>query len=228
MKTNEIIEKKLKKYSAVQLLTKLEKGNLPESEKEVAIEILEKRGQDVSKFKPVPIVEPEEVEVKVESKEVEKPKKTKLDLVSEVDDFVDTLIEDHRDGVYNEVMKALGGKFDSDIDELFENATEEQLKEALSFKKIKAKKEEPTQSKVQKKIEGKTEKTVESKKEITKNAELCIFKENQSVLVELPNKETVTAEVVKLNVNKKGVPFYTLKNSEGKKFNRTPDYIKEK
>ena len=137
MKTNEIIEKKLKKYSAAQLLAKLEKGNLPESEKEIAIEILEKRGQDVSKFKPVSVVEPEVVQNEVEEKVEAILIPTRQQLIEEVDEFVDTLIEDHRDGVYEQVMKALGGKFDSDLDELLDQATESQLKDVLTFKNIK-------------------------------------------------------------------------------------------
>ena len=163
MKTNEIIEKKLKKYSAVQLLAKLEKGNLPESEKEVAIEILDKRGQDVSKFKPVPIVEPGVVKNEVEEIVKEKVEvvliPTRQQLIEEIDEFVDALIEDHRGDVYTEVMKVLGGNFDSDIDDLFENATEEQLKEALSFKNIKSKKSETLEVKSVKKV-------VEPKKEV--------------------------------------------------------------
>ena len=179
MKANEIIEKKLKKYSAAQLISKLEKGNLPESEKEVAIEILEKRGQDVSKWRMASDdtnVEETVTQEPVKKKEISLSRE---ELIGKVDAFVDTLIEDHRDGVYTEVMKALGGKFDSDIDELFENATEEQLKEALSFKKIKAKKEEPTQSKVQKKVEGKTEKVVKSKEEGKKEKKVSKIKKEK-------------------------------------------------
>ena len=159
MKANEIIEKKFKKYSANQLLSKLEKGNVTSVEKEVVIEILEKRGQDVSKFKSEP--KPEKVESKVEKKEVEKPKKTKLDLVSEVDEFVDSLIEQKRTGVYIEVMKSLGGTFESDLDDLFEETTIEQLKEALSFKNIKSKKSDTSEVKSVKKI-------VEPKKKVQK------------------------------------------------------------
>lgn len=95
--------------------------------------------------------------------------KTKLDLVNEVDEFVDALIEERRDGVYTEVMKVLGGNFDSDIDDLFESATEEQLKEALTFKKIKAKKEESTKSKT-KKSDSKETTSIQSKERQSKDA----------------------------------------------------------
>lgn len=74
-------------------------------------------------------------EVKVVNESIQSSDRDKM--ADEVDEFVDSLIENNRNGVYNEVMKALGGKFDSDLDYLLDNATEEQLKEALNFKKIK-------------------------------------------------------------------------------------------
>jgi len=162
------IENKLKKYSATQLVAKLEKGNLSEVETSVIIEILKKRGQDVSKW-----VTEETVETIVEEVKVEKIEKiTTVDLsvlAEEVDEFVDTLIEDHHDGVYNEVMKALGGTFESDLDDLLEVATESQLKEALSFKSIKPKKEvvktqeKKSVEKVEKPKKEKTGKSVDLK-----------------------------------------------------------------
>lgn len=64
-------------------------------------------------------------------------------LKQRVDELVDKLIEEKRTGVYNQVMKALGGNFYSDLDELLENATEAQLNDALSFSKLNKPKEEP-------------------------------------------------------------------------------------
>lgn len=133
MKAQELVEKKLKKYSAKQLLTKLEKGNLTKIEKEVAIEILNKRGQDVSMFIEQPVEKVEEEQPTTEDQDFE------IDnLKGEVDLFVDELITANRTGVYTEVMKALGGNYESDLEELLDVATIEQLKEALSFKKIKS------------------------------------------------------------------------------------------
>jgi len=129
MKTQ--IEKKLKKYSAKQLSAKLEKNSISKVEKEVIIEILKSRDQDVSKWEEV-------VEEKIEvSGKVVNSEDSLSGMKKEVDDFVDSLIEEKRTGVYNQVMKALGGNFYSDLDDLLEEATEQQLKEALSFKGIK-------------------------------------------------------------------------------------------
>lgn len=123
------------------MIEKLEKNKFSQSEVVAAISLLESRNVDVSSWK--------QVEEKIEEKEIETPKtltkeelkevveQTRKELVEKVDTFIDTLISAKRSGVYTEVMKALGGKFESDLDELLENATIEQLKDALSFDKIK-------------------------------------------------------------------------------------------
>jgi hypothetical protein len=160
MESKELLEIKLKKFSVNQIISKLQRG-CPEVEKEICISILKKRGQDVSKFKPVSVVEPETVKNEVVEKVEEPLNSTRQQLIEEVDEFVDTLIEDHRDGVYTEVIKTLGGTFESDLDELFENATEAQLKEALSFKNIKSKKSDTSEIKSVKKV-------VEPKKKVQK------------------------------------------------------------
>lgn len=137
MKTQELLEKKLKKYSVKQLTGKLEKGNVSEVEVEIIVDILKKRGQDVSKWEMV------SDDTNVEQPVIEEVTEKGIlsTLKEEVDQFVDLLIQDRREGVYNEVMKVLGGTFESDLDELLEEATESQLKEALSFKTIKSSKE---------------------------------------------------------------------------------------
>ena len=154
MKTQ--IEKKLKKYSAKQLSAKLEKNSISKVEKEVIIEILKSRGQDVSKW--------EEVVEKVDTNEKEVNSEDLLDsMKKEVDEFVDSLIEEKRTGVYNQVMKSLGGNFDSDLDDLLEEVTEQQLKEALSFKGIKKVSEKIEKSKTTPKEKSADDKKSKSK-----------------------------------------------------------------
>jgi len=154
MKTQ--IEKKLKKYSAKQLSAKLEKNSISEVEKEVIIENLKSRGQDVSKW--------EEVVEKDDPNEKEVNSEDLLDsMKKEVDEFVDSLIEEKRTGVYNQVMKSLGGNFDSDLDDLLEEVTEQQLKEALSFKGIKKVSEKIEKSKTTPKEKSADDKKSKSK-----------------------------------------------------------------
>lgn len=131
MKATELLEIKLKKYSVKQLIEKLEKGSKDE-EKSIIISILEKRGQDVSKYKTLV----EEIQETYDSSEeiVEKiVEPTKGELKEKVDEFVDKLIERHDNANYSKVMSILGGEFDSDLDDLFETATVDQLKEALKL-----------------------------------------------------------------------------------------------
>jgi len=155
MKTQ--IEKKLKKYSAKQLSAKLEKNSISKVEKEVIIEILKSRDQDVSKWEEV-------VEEKIEvSGKVVNSEDSLSGMKKEVDDFVDSLIEEKRTGVYNQVMKALGGNFYSDLDDLLEEATEQQLKEALSFKGIKKVSEKIEKSKITPKEKSADDKKSKSK-----------------------------------------------------------------
>lgn len=134
----ELVEGKLKKLSATQLLAKLEKGGLTDLQKEICIEILNKRGRDTSKFtstqEPEVAVEPVTPKVEVKESAGVDPLKT---LKDEVDSFVESLILEKRIGLFAQVMKALGGGNNSNMEDLFEVVTEEQLKEALSFNKIK-------------------------------------------------------------------------------------------
>lgn len=53
--------------------------------------------------------------------------KTREQLTEQIDQHVDQLIEKKETEKYNKVMELLGGGFESDLDELLENATEEQL-----------------------------------------------------------------------------------------------------
>lgn len=127
----EVAEAKLKKYSANQLISKIEGGKLSKVELEIAIAILKKRGKDTSKYEEVDKLAP---------------------LRKEVDSLIDSLIELKRNGVYTQVMKALGGSFSSDLDELLMAATKDQLEEALSFGnfgKEKETEEEPKEEPVQ-------------------------------------------------------------------------------
>lgn len=150
MKTQ--IEKKLKKYSAKQLLVKIESSSISELEREVIIEILKSRGQDVSKW-----------EQPVEEDVIQDEVPLRERLVKEIDEFVDSLIADKRTGVYTQVMKALGGKFDSDLDSLLDQATESQMKDALCFRGTK----KPEETKTTEKTIKLTRKTTQPKKEAT-------------------------------------------------------------
>lgn len=146
MKTLELIEKALKKCSTQQLIQKLEKFNPKSSEYDICVQLLEKRGQDVSKY--IVIEKPEDI--LTESSE------SSLDeLKEQVDQFVDELIAAKRTGAYTEVMKALGGDYESDLDDLFEVATREQLLTALEFKNTPEQtKKEPSLKVKKEKVEG--------------------------------------------------------------------------
>lgn len=143
MKSKELIEKSLKKNSTQQLVSKIDKLNSSSVEFEVIISILEKRNFDVSKWKVETSVDQVSESIKDEIHEIIKEESIDLTptlrdkLIEDVDHLVDELIASKRTGVYTEVMKALGGQYDSDIDELFEKATEEQLRDALVFQNMK-------------------------------------------------------------------------------------------
>jgi len=143
MKSKELIEKSLKKNSTQQLVSKIEKLNSSSVEFEVIVSILEKRNFDVSKWKVETSIDQVSESIKDEIHEIIKKESIDLTptlrdkLIEDVDHLVDELIASKRTVVYTEVMKALGGQYDSDIDELFEKATEEQLREALTFKNFK-------------------------------------------------------------------------------------------
>lgn len=174
MKNLELIEKSLKKNSTQQLFAKLAKLNQNSQEYDVIVSILEKRGNDVSNWKNESDNVSDMILDTVDEswaddgsdlkEEVEKKELSLRDkLIEEVDQFVDKLIKSKRTGVYTEVMRSLGGQYDSDLDELFENVSEDQLKDALSFKNLKSKQE---MNKVDSLIvKGKELKNKESKKE---------------------------------------------------------------
>lgn len=54
--------------------------------------------------------------------------KDRKQITKQVDQYVDKLIENKQTEGYNKVMETLGGDFNSDLDELLEDANEEQLK----------------------------------------------------------------------------------------------------
>ena len=62
-------------------------------------------------------------------------------LIEEADQFMDELITQKRTGVNLQVLESLGGQYGSDLDLLLENASIEQLNDALSFKGLKPKQE---------------------------------------------------------------------------------------
>jgi len=59
--------------------------------------------------------------------------KTNEEIKVQIDSFVDELIANHQTEDYNKVMSLLGGDFESDLDELLEEATEEQLQVVDKF-----------------------------------------------------------------------------------------------
>ena len=186
MKNLELIEKSLKKNSTQQLFAKLAKANQKSQEYEVLISILEKRGQDVSMWKndenqeEVVVYQseeeltPEEQEIIEKSENKESSLKDKL--IEEVDQFMDELIAQRRTGVNLEVLKALGGQYGSDLDMLLENASIEQLKDALSFKNLKQEKTEVKDEKkeVLKKVKENNKKQTESKSIESFNVEFTV------------------------------------------------------
>ena len=178
MKNLELIEKSLKKGSTQQLIAKLGKLNANSDEYQIILSIIEKRGQDISKWKSnVTVSEVKVEEVAEQPKPIAEEKVTDIlspinepivseltlreKLIKKVDEFMDELIATKRHGVNSEVLKALGGKYGDDLDDLFETATEEQLRDALSFKKNESK-VEPIVVKVTKKKEIKS---IKEKKE---------------------------------------------------------------
>ncbi len=128
--------KKTKKNTTVQLLKKVEK--VSGEEFEAVIEVLKSRGQDVSKWvkEPEQVEEPTQEEPEQTEESVKNEDEIKAELIKKVDSFVEKIINEGRTGLYNQVMKALGGKFDDDIDELYAAATLSQLRDAYSFHKI--------------------------------------------------------------------------------------------
>lgn len=203
MKNLELIEKSLKKNSTQQLFSKLGKLNQNSQEYDVIISILDKRGQDVSNWKndlqeEIVVYQSEEELTSEETEIIEKHEIKELSekdrLIEEVDQFADELISQKHTGVYTEVMKVLGGKYDSDINELFETVSEEQLKDALSFKN---KKEEKAV-----KVERK-KKNTDNKKSFTKSKEIEILESGLVVFFTDKDKNSVKAKIVKFFLSHK-------------------------
>lgn len=213
MKNLELIEKSLKKNSTQQLFSKLGKLNQNSQDYEVIVSILEKRGQDVSNWKNesnidliLDTVDESWADDGSDSKESDViPEPINLTptlrdkLIEEVDQFVDELIKSKRTGVYTEVMRALGGQYDSDIDELFETVSEEQLKDALSFKNLK---QDKTEVKNEKKDVIKKVKE-NNKKSFTKSKEIEILESGISVSFIDRDKNSVNAKIVKFFLSHK-------------------------
>lgn len=215
MKNLELIEKSLKKNSTQQLVSKLEKMDTSNSVYEVIVSLLEKRGQDVSKWKaeePKSDVVYEDTEdmteedLKIVEQHEEKVEEPSLrdKLIEEVDRFMDELIAQKRTGVNLQVLKALGGMYGSDLDILLENATLEQLQDAISFKSLKPQKEV---SKVDSLIaKGKEMKNNQPKKEQS----ILLTKSSKSIILE--ESEEVEGLKVNSNVEFKAAPSSKLSN----------------
>ena len=204
MKNLELIEKSLKKNSTQQLISKLEKLNENSQEFEVIISILEKRGQDISKWKKDEKQEevvvyqseeeltPEEQEIIEKSENKEQSLRDKL--IEEVDQFMDELIAQKRTGVNLEVLKALGGQYGSDLDELLENSSIEQLKDALGLKKTE---ENVIVAK------GKNVKSLENKKSFKESKEVDGLKSDMTVYFSDKDNNSIKANIVKFFLSHK-------------------------
>ena len=136
MESKELLEKKLKGYSVAQLLAKLQRGCI-ETEKEICVTVLKKRGQDVSKWETVEEKEQvfvnedvelteEEIEI-VEKAEIafekEKPSLSKLkDILKDEKKTVvkerkakDKKVSDEKTGSHTESVEMEGLKVDSEV-----------------------------------------------------------------------------------------------------------------
>lgn len=176
MKTLELLERSLKKCSTQQLIQKLEKFNPKSEEYDICMQLLERRGQDVSKWKIDTVSE--EIKTPIhETIQQEANPPTLGELKEQVDQFVDELIVAKRTSEYTEVMKALGGDYESDLDDLFGVVTMEQLLAALELKNTPSPLEKETSSKVKKeKVQKeKSTKTKDSPKEGSKSAEILSY-----------------------------------------------------
>lgn len=167
MKTLELLEKTLKKCSTQQLVQKLEKFKIDSDEYNICVQLLAKRGWDVSKYVTVE-------EQEIPTVEVSQTPPTLDELKEQVDQFVDELIVAKQTGTYTEVMKALGGGYESDLSDLFEVATTEQLLTALELKNIptQVKKETPSKTKKEKVQKEKSTTVKDAPKEGSKSAEI--------------------------------------------------------
>lgn len=173
----------LKKQTTVALFVKIEKTKSSEERAEI-VAILKERGQDVSKWETVETVETVATETVAEEvaetvadagtdavtetvtdAEISGDDEATVALRKDVDSLIEIVIEEKRIGVYQEIMKALGGKFDSDFEELLAAATVEQLKEAASFRTLaETKKGDEPKAKKEKVVKEKKEKAPKAEK----------------------------------------------------------------
>ena len=112
---------------------------------------------------------------------------------------MDELIAQKKTGVNLEVLKALGGQYGSDLDVLMENASIEQLKDALSFKGVQSKKE----------MIKSTSSIIENK-ELKKEKSGSIVKSGKSIILE--ESEEIKGLKVNSNVEFKAAPTSKLSN----------------
>lgn len=204
MKNLELIEKTLKKNSTQQLFSKLGKLNQSSQEYEVILTILKARGQDVSNWENSKSEESEvvyedtegmaEEDLKVVEQVEEKEPSLRDKLIEEVDQFMDELIAQKRTGVNLQVLKSLGGQYGSDLDVLLENASIEQLNDALSFKN---KKEEKIVE-----IERK-KKNTNNKKSFIKSKEIEKFESGIIVSFVDKDKKYIKGKIVKFFLSHK-------------------------
>ena len=200
-----VVEKRFRKYSTKQLKSKLE-GAPSGTEKEVIEKILAER-EGVSSVEAE--VEGEKVVITMLRDPQDDYLKSLRDMV---DKFVDELIESKRSGVYFEVMKALGGRFDSDLDELLEAADESQLKDALSFKGC-SKKEAEVKKEEPKRVKSAKAEPVKKSNTIPSDSFEVSFKSAGNS--KFPN-ETMTGMVIKqFACPKTKKLFYKIKNDRG-------------
>jgi len=127
-KMKELI-KKLKKSTTEQLVKKADKAS--GEELAAIVEVLKGRGQDVTKWETT-----DAGTAVPEAPAAADADKIREEFLAELDEFVEKVINESRTGIYNEIMKALGGSFDSDIEELYASASLAQIKDALAYKNI--------------------------------------------------------------------------------------------
>lgn len=122
---NEILFNKVKKYTTPQLLAKVEKAT--GEEKDIMIQVLKDRNQDVSKWLPTETASAVESEMSPEEKIEE--------LRQSIDDHLDALVQANNSVEYSKIVIALGGDEDSDIVELLQNASVDSLNAAAAVMK---------------------------------------------------------------------------------------------
>lgn len=239
----EALIKKFKKFGTLELMKKVEK--LSGDDKLACIEVLKQRNQDVSKWEnKVGATESFTEEFTLESTEEKvqedfvgadtasgddqsgsiKVKTNRDNLIEEVDKFIDELIASKRTGVYMQVMKSLGGHYNSDVEELFKNATEEQLKDALTFRGVKQE-EKVADKKVEKKTPDTKKEKPEPKEKKVKSEKQFNSKEIENLCIgtlvefkssarsKVPN-EILKGVVVKFDYDKVDTEFVQVKSGD--------------